>query len=335
MITKIRKTISQNPLDEIPVGVKPAAKVARVGKKSTAATKAMRAAKAGQAAPRLDGASTANRVAKKVEQDASPVKVARKKPIDGKASAKKQIPSDVQDTTPTRVQTAEQLLTAELTPAPALVANRDEEIISHPCTPIKVLEAPVLVSSAPGSGALSGQYLTAEDIFQSELGRTRLMVKAEVTRARLSAQKIVARWSRWSVAVSFIPAPFVDMAAISGVQVKMIYELCKHYEVDFEHKAALAIASGVAGGAAVQTVAGVVAKQMVRFAPGVGPVFMFAVEPAISYVTTKAIGLAFISHFEADGRMHDFNPERIRHFMAEQIRKRQFMFKDKARSEQA
>ena len=125
------------------------------------------------------------------------------------------------------------------------------------------------------------------------------------------------------------------MAAISGVQVKMIYELCKKYEVDFEHKAAVAIASGVAGGAAVQTMAGVVAKQMVRFAPGVGPVFMFAVEPAISYVTTKAIGLAFISHFEADGRMHDFNPERIRHYMAAQIKKRQMMFKDKIRSEQA
>jgi hypothetical protein len=48
MITKIRKTISQNPLDEIPTGVRPAAKGARIVKKSTAATKAMRAAKTSQ-----------------------------------------------------------------------------------------------------------------------------------------------------------------------------------------------------------------------------------------------------------------------------------------------
>jgi len=334
MITKIRKTISQNPLDEIPTRVKPAAKVARAVKKSTAATKAMRAAKTGQAAPVPEDKGTATRVAKKVEQDASPVKASRKKPVARKASAKKQTPSDAQDTTPSGVQTAEQLLAAELTPSPALSANRDEEIISHPSTPIKVLEAPDVLGSATGSRALTSQYLTAEDIFQSELSRARMSVKAELTQTRLDAQKIVARWSRWSVAVSFIPTPFVDMAAISGVQVRMIYELCKKYEVDFEHKAALAIASGVAGGAAVQTVAGVVAKQMVRFAPGVGPVFMFAVEPAISYVTTKAIGAAFISHFEADGRMHDFNPERIRHYMAAQIKKRQSTFKDTTKSEQ-
>jgi uncharacterized protein (DUF697 family) len=125
------------------------------------------------------------------------------------------------------------------------------------------------------------------------------------------------------------------MVAISGVQVKMIYELCKQYGVDFEHKSALAIASGVAGGAATKTLAGVLAKQLVRFAPGIGPVFMLAVEPAISYVTTQAMGAAFISHFEADGRLHDFNPERIRQYMAAQIEKRKLKFKEKAAHGQA
>jgi len=277
----------------------------------------------------------ANSASEKGEHVGRAANTARARSSTVKASVNNQTSSGPQETKADRVETAEQLLAAELTPSSTLLANRDEEIISDPSTPIKVLEAPGFLSSATGSRALPGQYLTAEDIFQSELSRARLLVKAETTQTRLSAQKIVARWSRWSVAVSFIPAPFVDMAAISGVQVKMIYELCKTYEVDFEHKAAVAIASGVAGGAAVQTMAGVVAKQMVRFAPGVGPVFMFAVEPAISYVTTKAIGLAFISHFEADGRMHDFNPERIRHYMAAQIKKRQLTFKAKTKSEQA
>jgi uncharacterized protein (DUF697 family) len=125
------------------------------------------------------------------------------------------------------------------------------------------------------------------------------------------------------------------MAAISGVQVKMIYDLCKLYQVDFEHKAAVAVASGVAGGAATQTLAGVLAKQMVRFAPGIGPVFMFAIEPSISYVTSQAIGAAFISHFEADGRMHDFQPEKIRQYMAAQIEKRKLKFKGKTVQAQA
>lgn len=345
MITQVRKTILQNPLDEIATGAKPAAKGSRAVKKNTAATKAMREAKTGQTASASKRSGTvsdsvettgiASDSAKTVKQDASSVKAARVRPSVDKTPAKTHTANDAQDKTPGRVQTAEQLMAAELVAPSAQLANREEEIVSHPCTPIKVLEVPGLFSSATGARALSGQLLTAEDIFQSELSRARVLVKAEATRTRLSAQKIVARWSRWSVAVSFIPAPFVDMAAISGVQVKMIYELCKKYEVDFEHKAAVAIASGVAGGAAVQTMAGVVAKQMVRFAPGVGPVFMFAVEPAISFVTTKAIGLAFISHFEADGRMHDFNPEKIRQYMSAQLKKRQFTFKETAKSEQS
>jgi uncharacterized protein (DUF697 family) len=233
-------------------------------------------------------------------------------------------------------QTAEQLMAAEIVRSEVPTTNRDEEIVSHPCTPIKVLEQPGSLSSPTvGGGALPGSYLTAEDVFQNELSRARVSLKAEATETKLAAQKIVARWSRWSVAVSFIPTPFVDMAAISGVQVKMIYDLCQLYKVDFEHKAAMAIASGVAGGAATQTLAGVLAKQMVRFAPGIGPVFMFAIEPAISYVTSQAIGTAFISHFEADGRMHDFQPERVRQYIAAQIEKRRSRSKDKTVQAQA
>jgi uncharacterized protein (DUF697 family) len=174
---------------------------------------------------------------------------------------------------------------------------------------------------------MTTQFLTAEDVFQNELSRARVSVKAEITRTRLEAYKIVKRWSRWSIAASMIPTDFVDVAAISGVQVKMIYDLCKLYEVDFDRKAALAIASGVAGGAAVRTLAGVLAKQMIRWTPGIGTVFILAIEPTLSYVTTNAMGLVFISHFEEDGRLHDFNPEKIRQYMAAQLEKRGLSFK--------
>jgi uncharacterized protein (DUF697 family) len=178
---------------------------------------------------------------------------------------------------------------------------------------------------------MTSQFLTAEDVFQNELTRAKVSVKTEMTRTRSEAHTIVKRWSRWSIAASMIPTAFVDVAAISGVQVKMIYELCKKYGVDFEHKAALAIASGFAGGAAVQTLAGLLAKQMIRWTPGVGTVFIFAVEPAISYVTTNAMGLVFISHFEEDGRLHDFKPEKIRQYMAAQLEKRKLTFQASAK----
>ena len=275
---------------------------------------------------------TASESTQATQPQLSPTKANPAKPAVVNATVMAQPPQDVKAAS---AQTAEQLMAAEIARSALPTSNREEEIVSHPCTPIKVLEQPGALSSPTVGVGLPGSYLTAEDIFQNELSRARVSLKAEASQTKLAAQKIVARWSRWSVAVSFIPTPFVDMAAISGVQVKMIYDLCKLYKVDFERTAAVAIASGVAGGAATQTLAGVLAKQMARFAPGIGPIVMFAVEPSISYVTSKAIGAAFISHFEADGRMDDFQPEKIRQYIAAQIEKRKARFKDKTVQAQA
>ena len=353
MATRVRKTISQNPLDEISAFGKTAQKTAASVKKSSVATKTTRAPKASQTVAKtqttqIDPKPKASRAvpkpkkstlpegsSEKVKREPRPAKTAPAKSAPANAVAKAPLSQEgVNDGAATSSQSAEQLMAAELNRPAVPISRREEDLISHWCAPVKVLDQPGVTGSPAGVGPI-GQFLTAEDVFQNELIRARVSVKAEETKTRLSAHKIVARWSRWSLAASVVPLPLLDMAAISGVQVKMIYELCKTYEVDFEHKAAVAIASGVAGGAAVQTLAGVIAKQMLRFAPGVGQIFMFAVEPLMSYVTTQAIGLAFISHFEDDGRMHDFNPEKIKQYMAAQIEKRKQMFRSKIRPQQA
>jgi len=399
MVTRSRKTMLKNPLDEIstrakPVAKSPAAKkavrvskarpvdveptntaktetpsapkkaaktetpfVAKKAAKTETPSVAKRAVKTEKPSALKKAANTQSPLASKkvIQAESSPLPTATAKT---KPEARK-IKSDASPSVPpvradsTRVaakdtvltdagetasksgaeQTAEQLMAAELAQTGAQVINREEELVGHPCTPVKVLAQPGTAQrhSNAGGGVIDSQFLTAEDVFQTELTRARVEIKQEMSRSRVEAVKIVTRWSRWSVAASVIPAPFVDMAAISGVQVKMIFALCKHYEVDFEHKTAIAIASGVTGGAAVQTIASVLAKQILRTMPGVGTFFMFAIEPVISYATTYALGLAFISHFEADGRLHDFNPATINQYLAEQINKRKSMFDTKAK----
>ena len=365
MVTRSRKTMLKNPLDEISTKAKPVVKTAAVEKavrvakaksvdiepKKAAKTKSLPAPQkakkiesrsATQKAIKPESTPAPKRAAKtkseslKIKPDASPsVSAARagSTPVAAKEAVLTDAGKQASESVP--IQTAEQLMAQELAQTEAQLGNRKEELVGHPCTPVKVLDQPGAAQrhTNAGVGTIDSQYLTAEDVFQTELTRAKAEIKEEMSRSRVAAGKIVTRWARWSVAASVIPAPFVDMAAISGVQVKMIYALCKHYEVDFEHKAAIAIASGVTGGAAVQTIAGVLAKQIVRTMPGVGTFFMFAIEPVISYATTYALGLAFISHFEADGRLHDFNPETINQYLAAQINKRKSMFDTKAKPE--
>ena len=334
MIAKVRKTILLNPLDEIPTSVKP---VACPGKKNDIAIKSTRASKTSQVVSAPDKTAVSESSVEKTKREPRLTRTTRANPSTVKAAAKTQPRDGVQDKTHDQTQGAEQLMAAELArPLPvAPNSKRKEEVIGLWNAPVKVLSQSGFGGTPAGVGPIPVPLLTAEDVFQNEMSQTRVSIKAEATETRLSAQKIVTRWSRWSLAANVVPMPFLDMAVITGVQVKMIYELCKKYEVDFEHKAAVAIASGVAGGAAVQTLAGVVAKQMVRFTPGVGQVFMFAVEPAISYVTTQAIGAAFISHFETNGRMHDFNPKKIKQYIASQIEKRKQILQDKIRPRNA
>jgi len=333
MVTRSRKTIATNPLDEIATKAKPAAKaVSR--KKSARAADPTPSAATPLAAAKTKGDAVSKRVAKassaKVPKNAQQTETAEL--AQQVATGQPQVITGQPEASP--VQTAEHLMAEELAQVSPSKVNRAEEIVSDPCTPVKVLAQPGTPQphTNAGIGAVDTQVLTAEDVFQTELTRVHADIKQEISRSKRAALKIVTRWSRWSVAASVIPAPFIDMAAISGVQVKMIYALCKQYEVDFEHKAAIAIASGVTGGAAVQTVASLLAKQLIRITPGVGTIFMFAVEPVISYATTYAMGVAFISHFEADGRLHDFNPETIRQYLAAQIDKRKPTLDSKAKS---
>ena len=345
MVTKSRKTLLQNPLDEIPTRSQPVVKAVRPTKKTVENTKtvggrktvrAFKAASAGKTvragkADQTVSAPTKNAGPDSSTETAKPsaraASTTRAKPQASQPEANSQTVQGLRADKPTRSQTAEQLMAAELVQSSKPLVHPVEEMIADPCTPTKVLEQPGSPGMSLGGNVMTSQFLTAEDVFQNELSRARVSVKAEITRTRLEAYKIVKRWSRWSIAASMIPTDFVDVAAISGVQVKMIYDLCKLYEVDFDRKAALAIASGVAGGAAVRTLAGVLAKQMIRWTPGIGTVFILAIEPTLSYVTTNAMGLVFISHFEEDGRLHDFNPEKIRQYMAAQLEKRGLSFK--------
>jgi uncharacterized protein (DUF697 family) len=351
MATQSRKTIATNPLDEISDINKPVVKTARARKsmKTSDTAVPVTAAKATPKTKRVIQPKTAAKtlVAGQPEklEKAQPratdspedVNLAQPNSTETRnvalAKEKTKPFAGVPDPESSPPQTAEQLMAEELVQDATQNLNRQEEIVVHPSTPFRVLAQPCTPQPkmSAGLGSVDTQVLTAEDVFQTELSRAHANIKQEESRSKRAALKIVTRWARWSVAASVIPAPLIDIAAISGVQVKMIYALCKHYEVDFEHKAAVAIASGVTGGAAVQTIAGVLAKQMVRSMPGIGTFFMFAIEPVISYATTYALGLAFISHFETEGRLHNFDPATINKYLAAQINKGKSVFDSKTR----
>ncbi|KYO54419.1 MAG: DUF697 domain-containing protein [Tistrella sp.] len=135
------------------------------------------------------------------------------------------------------------------------------------------------------------------------------------------ARSLVKRCALWGAGAGLLPFPLLDVALVTGVQVKMIYELSKLYDVPFSENRAKAIIGSLAntvvpGTAAAGLVGGV--ASLVKAVPVVGTVIGLAVSPTVSYAVTYAIGRVFIQHFETGGTLLNFNPDQLReHFKAE------------------
>jgi uncharacterized protein (DUF697 family) len=128
---------------------------------------------------------------------------------------------------------------------------------------------------------------------------------------RAAAQKLVERFSVWSGAAGLIPVPFVDLAAVGGVQIQMLRRLSQIYSVPFSKNRGKAFAASVAG-AMIPASSGMGAASLIKSVPLVGTAISIVVMPTLSAGATYAIGMVFIEHFSSGGTFLDFNPAEYR-----------------------
>ena len=138
---------------------------------------------------------------------------------------------------------------------------------------------------------------------------------------RLLADRIVNNWSQWATLAGFVPVPLLDLAAISGVQIKMIHDLCKAYEVPFSQRRVRAILSGLVGGGVTTSASTALAGSLVKNVPVIGTALAAVTQPALSYATTYAIGTVFVQHFESKGTLTTLSVESLKSSYHEQVQK--------------
>ncbi len=119
------------------------------------------------------------------------------------------------------------------------------------------------------------------------------------------ASAIVKRYATASAAAGLVPVPWLDMAAISGVQMAMIGALAKEYDQPFEEEAFAAVLSSVGGASAAGWAARGWGRSLLKAIPGVGSWIAALSMPAFASAMTCAVGTAFINHFESGGPRSD------------------------------
>ena len=120
-------------------------------------------------------------------------------------------------------------------------------------------------------------------------------------------KSIVNQYSAYSAAAGLIPVPVVDIAAVTALDLKMIRELSKVYDIPFKHDRGKAIVASLTGGIGAGNLG--YGGRLLRVVPFVGPILALVSGPVFSYAATYAVGRVFLQHFESGGTFLDFDLE--------------------------
>jgi len=136
-----------------------------------------------------------------------------------------------------------------------------------------------------------------------------------VSEKQEQALRTVHNYMWWSGAAGLVPVPFVDLAAVSGVQLKMLADLSRIYGLDFSASRGKAAVGALLGSVVPHSLSFGTFGSLIKAIPGVGTLAGGPAMVMFSAATCWAVGNVFIQHFESGGTFLDFNPDAVReHF---------------------
>ncbi len=141
------------------------------------------------------------------------------------------------------------------------------------------------------------------------------------------ADSIIRSHVIWSSGAGMIPVPLADIAAVSAVQLDMIKQLSRVYNVEFSETSGKAMITTML----TSSFAKMGARVAVKFIPGIGSVLGGLSMGIISGASTYALGQVYKVHFDGGGTFLDFDPQRFKKYYAEQFEKGKAVAEDAAK----
>lgn len=134
------------------------------------------------------------------------------------------------------------------------------------------------------------------------------------------ARQIVRNCAWGAAGIGLVPIPVVDLMGIGGLQVWLVRELAKIYDVPFSRDRAKAVVSALIGVAAPAMLAGGMAS-LIKVVPVIGQILTIAVAPGLAAASTLALGRVFNMHFQTGGTLLDFDVDKMAAFFVEELEK--------------
>jgi len=122
------------------------------------------------------------------------------------------------------------------------------------------------------------------------------------------------------VLVSFLPMPVLDLAAVGGLQWKMVNDLARHNGMALKGNRGKAVVGAALGALLPLRLGQGGIGYAVSSLPG-GSILSLATIPAFNYASTVALGRVFHKHFASGGSFLDFDTDSMKDELMSEYRK--------------
>lgn len=129
-----------------------------------------------------------------------------------------------------------------------------------------------------------------------------------------AASRLVRNHMYASLAVGLVPVVWVDIVALTAVQLKMLRDLAKLYNVNFSSQLAQSAIGALLGGASVYS-----AVTVAKYIPLVGWLATLGSVSLFSGASTYAVGKVFTQHFASGGTFLTFDPQKVSDYYNQQL----------------
>ncbi len=132
---------------------------------------------------------------------------------------------------------------------------------------------------------------------------------------QLKANDIIKNHVGFAASAGLIPFPGADLAAVTAVQLNMLRQLAKLYNVNFMESLGKNIITAVAGSSVAR-----VGASLVKAIPGVGTIIGEMSMAALSGASTYALGKTFARHFANGGSLENFDLKNSKKVYEEELK---------------
>lgn len=120
--------------------------------------------------------------------------------------------------------------------------------------------------------------------------------------------------------IGLVPIPIADIVALVAVQIDMIRDLSREYDVPFRKDVGKSVVMSLLGSIAPVGIGGTMSS-LIKCIPLIGQTTGAVTMPLISGAATYAIYKVFVQHFESGGTFLDLDPAKVKSYFAEQFTK--------------